>query len=146
MFENLDENELIVFAQNHTNVLDYCELEPYVNGSNETKFKIEFVYSCNQLNKNDRNSLMLNLENNMKPIYEMTWGWDKTAKEKELFSVDSKFLLLKNTDDKIIGWVMFKFDWDDLDEPEHPVLFCYELQIEDSHRRLGLGKLVRNLV
>jgi len=34
---------------------------------------------------------------------------------------------------------MFRFTWDDEDEPEFPVLFCYELQVDEKYRGSGIG-------
>lgn len=39
----------------------------------------------------------------------------------------------------LLAFSMFKFTWDDEDEPEFPVLFCYELQVEERYRGCGLG-------
>jgi GNAT superfamily N-acetyltransferase len=41
---------------------------------------------------------------------------------------------------------MFRFEWDDEEEPEHPVLFCHEFQVEPRYWRKGLGRRLMQLV
>ncbi len=45
-----------------------------------------------------------------------------------------------NNSDEIVAFVMFRFEWDDEEEPEHLVLFCYELQVSSTCHKRGLGK------
>ena len=95
--------------------------------------------------------LIFNLfEKNMKEMYEKTWGWNKDDKMKELFSSTSKFLIILNKnneiEEEIIAFSMFRFEWDDEDEPEYPVLYCYELQISHSYQGKGIGKHIMELL
>ena len=41
---------------------------------------------------------------------------------------------------------MFRFEWDDEEEPEHPVLFCHEFQVEPRYWRKGLGRRLMQLL
>ena len=43
------------------------------------------------------------------------------------------------TTTELVGYSMFRFEWDDEEEPEHPVLYCYELQLaaELHGQRIG---------
>lgn len=50
--------------------------------------------------------------------------------------------LIVNHDTHLIAFAMFKFEWDDLDFPENPVLYLYELQVVDSWRNQGIGALL----
>lgn len=84
-------------------------------------------------------------QRNMKCLYEKTWGWDSKSKKKEIFATDSKFLVLTVSND-IIAWVMFKFEWDDMDEPEFPVLYVYEMQIKDNFRNMSIGSKIINIL
>lgn len=119
------------------------------------------------LSKSDQTAIFNLLESNMKPWYELNWGWREVEKKKELFHPNSRFLcaykrpssvncdaILTNTpsissptsanevDEELIGFVMFRFEWDDEDEPEHPVLFCYEIQICKIYRGQNIGSHV----
>jgi Acetyltransferase (GNAT) family len=44
---------------------------------------------------------------------------------------------------QLVGYAMFRFEWDDEDEPEHPVLYLYELQVHKGYRGLKIGTQVR---
>jgi hypothetical protein len=87
--------------------------------------------------------ILKQMEENVRQFYELEWGWNENDRKKELFSADAKFILLQDeaTSD-IVGWTMFKFDWDDLDEPEHCVLFCYELHVAHTLRGHSCGAKV----
>jgi len=88
--------------------------------------------------------------NNMKEMYEQTWGWNKDEKLRELFSPTSKFLMIVDDNDKgddtIVAFAMFRFEWDDEDEPEYPVLYCYELQTSNEFQGKGIGKHLMKLL
>jgi N-alpha-acetyltransferase 40 len=75
----------------------------------------------------------------MKPIYEATWGWDKESKSKELFDPAAYFLILQTAAGELIAFSMFKFTWDDEEEPEFPVLYCYELHVATKFQGCGIG-------
>ena len=121
--------------------------------------------SC--LSKNERQTIFTIFEKNMKQLYVKNAAWHEAEKKKELFHPDSRFLCVyasprsqdttmqqsapsssMNTFEKdqgneeIIAFVMFRFEWDDEDEPEHPVVFCYEIQICENYRGRSLGKHV----
>jgi ribosomal protein S18 acetylase RimI-like enzyme len=97
---------------------------------------------------------------NMEDLYRSSeWGWDAKTKRKELFHLSSRFLILTQISsssdgnsstcggiDQIIGYVMFRFEWDDEDEPEHPVIFLYELQVSTAHHRHGVGKYLMTIL
>lgn len=38
---------------------------------------------------------------------------------------------------------MYRIEWDDEDEPEEPVLYCYELQVCPEYQGKGLGAVPR---
>jgi len=62
-------------------------------------------------------------------------GWKERKKIKEMTSKTSRFLVAFN-DSKPVAFTHFQFDMDYGRE----VLYCYEIQLETSVRRLGLGK------
>ena len=143
--DDVDESETLKRANAATDVLAKCNIPDVIaidKGSPQS-FKLQYFFTRDQIEKKHRSQLMSLLETNMKGYYDQTWGWDLAEKTNEIFSADSKFLILRSAESQsIAAWVMFKFDWDDLDEPEHPVLFCYEIQVDAAFRGLGLGKVV----
>ncbi|XP_043274360.1 N-alpha-acetyltransferase 40 [Venturia canescens] len=76
------------------------------------------------------------MERNMKTIYEETWGWDPKKKQQELTEPAAWYLIATDSSGKLIGFSHFRFDMDYGEE----VLYCYELQIEPTARRKGLGR------
>lgn len=141
--DDIDESETLKRANAATDVLVKCDISAVLTVE-KGSFNLEYCFTRDQIQKKDRNQLMSLLETNMKEYYDKTWGWDRAEKTNEIFSNDSKFLILRSASTQsIAAYIMFKFDWDDLDEPEHPVLFCYELQVDEAFRGTGLGKEVR---
>lgn len=80
---------------------------------------------------------------NMKSKYEdCSWGWNDTKKYEELTDEDAWYLIAQSTDGKPLGFSHFRFDLDEGIE----VLYCYELQIEPSIMRRGLGKFMMQIL
>lgn len=100
-------------------------------------------------------------EKNMAEYYHKTWGLKKDEKMNELFHPTSRvFALYRKTEEiegddgqgvasgaesgasagSLAAYTIFRFEWDDEEEPEYPVLYCYELQIQPSFQGRGLGK------
>uniref|UniRef100_A0A915K306 N-alpha-acetyltransferase 40 n=1 Tax=Romanomermis culicivorax TaxID=13658 RepID=A0A915K306_ROMCU len=72
----------------------------------------------------------------MRPFYEQSqWGWNGDAKFKEL-NYRSAFYLVARWDDSLSGFCHFRFLVDD----NRPVLYIYEIQIDEKCQRCGLGK------
>ncbi len=46
----------------------------------------------------------------------------------------------------IIAFASFRFEWDDEEEPEYPVLYCYELQVSSIMQGHGIGKQLMTLL
>ncbi len=76
----------------------------------------------------------------MKDLYEKSdWGWNKANKQEELLEDAAWYLLARNTEtNEAVGFAHFRFDMDYDDE----VLYCYEIQLEDSVKRKGLGRFM----
>ena len=55
-----------------------------------------------------------------------------------MFSKKSHFLVMKVPDtsggQEVVAFSHFQFVWDDEDEPEHPVLYCFELHVSEQHQ------------
>lgn len=107
-----------------------------------TDLKIEYKTS-KMLTQEEMDNIFALLKHNMQDLYEKSaWGWDETTKKEELFDENAKYLMAKNNDEKIIGFTHFRYDV----EANHPVLYCYELHIEEEFQRKGLGKYLMNLL
>ncbi|KAL3784250.1 hypothetical protein ACHAWO_005027 [Cyclotella atomus] len=99
-------------------------------------------------------------EENMGNMYQSSsWGLDLEEKRKELTHDDARFLLvLSDNDDaddlptgtesssQVLGFAHFRYEEDDEDDPKVPVSYLYELQIQSTHQKAGLGKHLMNVV
>jgi len=75
---------------------------------------------------------------NMKSMYRKSvWGWKPKEKKKELTEEEAKYLILFKKD-KPVAFTHFRFDMDFGRE----VVYCYEIQIEEKVRGMGLGKFL----
>jgi N-alpha-acetyltransferase 40 len=146
--DNMDETELLQRAVEAKNVL--LESNPecgtvFFDGE-------EFCVSCvrsNDLGKKQKDFIMDTLRENMKEMYIASgWGWNESDKRKEVFSSKSRFLTLAPLQDpfEIKAYVIFRFEWDDEDEPEYPVAYCYELQVSVSFQKKGAGKVLMDIL
>jgi len=89
---------------------------------------------------------------NMKCLYECSQlGWNESKKRKEMLDDRAWYLIARKsieaTDDKekgeeLIGFAHFRFDMDYDDE----VLYIYEIQLEESVKRKGLGRFMMQLL
>ncbi|XP_071562278.1 N-alpha-acetyltransferase 40 isoform X1 [Temnothorax nylanderi] len=78
------------------------------------------------------------MERNMKDMYERSsWSWNAAEKRAEL-TEETAWYLIASCNDKFLGFSHFRFDTDNGDL----VLYCYELQLEPSVRRKGLGRFM----
>ncbi|GFU20192.1 n-alpha-acetyltransferase 40 [Nephila pilipes] len=83
------------------------------------------------------------LKTNMEYFYEKSdWGWHDDNKLEELVHEDARFLIVRDSTDKIVGFSHFRFDT----ESNYPVLYCYELQIDSAIQRKGIGKHLMNIL
>ena len=101
----------------------------------------------------------LNLfEENMGDFYRSSsWGLDMDEKRNELTHDDARFLIVMADDDddtnavaeesaKVLGFAHFRYEEDDEEEPTAPVSYLYELQIQSTQQKSGLGKRIMNIV
>ncbi|XP_070522479.1 N-alpha-acetyltransferase 40 isoform X2 [Cardiocondyla obscurior] len=78
------------------------------------------------------------MERNMKDMYERSrWSWNAAEKRAEL-TEETAWYLLALCNNEFLGFSHFRFDIDNGDL----VLYCYELQLEPSIRRKGLGRFM----
>ncbi|KAM7537898.1 hypothetical protein Aperf_G00000066943 [Anoplocephala perfoliata] len=125
-------------------------------------FTVKCAHSSD-LNSNEQLKVFSILERNMKDFYlKSSWGWNSDLKFKELFSPDSRLLLcylckIKQTcginrhgkspsltlgEEEPCAFVHFRFEVD----ARRPVLYCYEIQILENARGLGLGQNLLQLL
>ena len=145
-----DDDDVIELMKRATSIDDHLHhlgIDSNINININKKYTLKCVKSsC--LTTPQKNDLFALFEANMKDMYDKTWGWNKEDKIKELFAPTSKFLMIEDNDDadKIVAFTTFRFEWDDEEEPEYPVLYCYELQISDDHQGKGIGKRLMELL
>ena len=100
--------------------------------------------SCkaHELSPKRRVQVMDILRDNMKEMYvKADWGWNEVEKRKEVFHKMSRIVTLSPVSNplEVSAFVSFRFLWDDDDEPEYPVLYCYELQVHRNMQKKGAG-------
>jgi len=89
---------------------------------------------------------------NMKELYEHSQlGWNEPKKRKEMLDDRAWYLIARKhieaidgneQTEELIGFAHFRFDMDYDDE----VLYIYEIQLEDSVKRKGLGRFMMQLL
>jgi len=135
-------------ANEVNNHIKHCGLPDGVEAVQDTIFQ---VVSCKAsvFSEPIKYGIFSLLEVNMIEHYKQAWGWDRERKWKEMFSPLSHYILVQDNsygDTDLVGFVHYQFTWDDEDEPEFPVIFCYELQINDKFQKLGLGRLLMEML
>ena len=140
-----DPNTIICNANNLKDILGICGIdslfEVFVKATAKTSVVEISCVSANGLEAKDKSRIFILVERNMKEQYEKNWGFKPEEKKKELFHAASRFLILRMKEtSEIVAYAMFRFEWDDDDEPTFPVLYLYELQVATTHVRMGLGR------
>ncbi|XP_064481112.1 N-alpha-acetyltransferase 40-like [Ornithodoros turicata] len=81
---------------------------------------------------------------NMSSMYEASnWGWNPSSKQKELSHSAALYLVAKRQcNHEPCGFVHFRFDMDF----GHPVVYCYEIQLEADVQRHGLGTFLMGIL
>lgn len=85
------------------------------------------------------------VERNLRQFYETSgWGWNGDEKLKEMDDESAYYLILqKESGDKDwIGFSHFRFDMDN----NLPVLYCYELQVEQTYQGKGFGSIMVDML
>lgn len=99
-----------------------------------------------QLDVTLQQSIIELLEYNMKKYYEKSeWGWSASNKIKELSHKNSWILLANDVNtQQFCGFVNFRFDIGS--DHSEAVVYCYELQIEESFQGKGIGKFMMKIL
>ncbi|KIY47019.1 acyl-CoA N-acyltransferase, partial [Fistulina hepatica ATCC 64428] len=107
------------------------------------------VALSSELDKSTRRVIWDLTEKNMRTLYvESSWGWKPASKRRELFHKEARFILVRDLEaeddsSEIIGFLNFRFEM----EENRSGLYIYDLQIEKSHQRRGIGaQLITHLL
>ena len=155
--ESYDETELLSMSKSCLDHVATCGLKAdWIEFNMVSK-------SAADLSSSEKVLIYQLFEDNMKSWYIKNWGLNVNEKKKELFHPDSRFICVyksampgnisstessnsetesPDSNNKLVAFTMFRFEWDDEDEPEHPVLFCYEIQICETCRGQQIGRKV----
>ena len=99
-----------------------------------------FARSSEMIDSQSKECLDL-FEKNMGEMYrKSSWGLNMEEKSAELRDDKARFLLLLDNNEKLTGFVHFRFEYDDEESPTCAVLYIFEIQIESTYRRCGAGK------
>jgi len=75
----------------------------------------------------------------MERIYEAGYGWSDREKRRELAADNAAFLVARDAETGVpVAFIHFRFE----DEENEETLYCYEVQVVESHRGRGLGKFL----
>ncbi|EEB13037.1 conserved hypothetical protein [Pediculus humanus corporis] len=108
----------------------------------DIKIRIEY-YSINSINEQMFSEIFCLMKKNMEIMYNScSWGWQEEKKYKEMKESSAKYLVAFDENDHIVGFSHFRFDMDYGSE----VLYCYELQLDTSIQRKGLGKFLLQIL
>ena len=79
----------------------------------------------------------------MKKLYEDSeWGWNDKNKREEMLDEKAWYLLAETSDGTIAGYSHFRYDMDFDDE----VVYVYEIQIDSTYQRKGLGRFMMQVL
>ena len=153
------DNKSATISAGYIGHLDICGLQKEWNG---LSFSSQM---SGHLTEAEKDRIYQLFEINMKDWYEKNWGLKEIEKKKELYNTESHFICVHKstglTESKVVesfgssaseqegiegnelvAFVMYRFEYDDEDDPEFPVLFCYEIQICDAYRGQKIGRHV----
>ena len=151
--KNVDE-ELIDKANSMTTdefEMQYIDSEGLEYSTRDTAFargfKINFVSSAN-LTKDELNACFKLVESTSRPDYDSSsWGWHPKRKKREMKEDEMRYLLVRSARgeehrdggpiDRVEGFFSFMLTHDST--PSVPVLYIYEIHLEQSLRKVGLG-------
>ncbi|RCN37981.1 iron-sulfur cluster assembly accessory protein, partial [Ancylostoma caninum] len=97
------------------------------------------TYWATHLSKEQETWVFDLFKKNMYALYSMSqWGWDPESKKAELGATTARFIIAKNERGENIGYTHYRFDMDH----NCPVLYCYEIQVEEKYQKKGVGTLL----
>jgi len=126
-------------------------------------FSLRSYASHSEIRNNERTRdwMYALTETNMRKMYEQTWGWNSLEKRRELNHQNAKFVFAvekkkmkcddgstkseeeeeedEEDEELPVAFAHFRFEVDDDDVAS---VYIYELQVERTKKRLGLGRLL----
>ncbi len=149
---------IIRLANSLTDLMGVCEHDSVIStNAKEERFSLE-SRKANSLSFEEKEEVYALFEENMKSFYMQTWGLKKEDKMNELFHPAARLFCVhaapstgeeedvKKSKGPIVAFTLFRFEWDDEEEPEYPVLYCYELQIRSTFQGRGLGRKLMDVL
>ena len=101
---------------------------------------LDVQYQRSPLPKDIQDRCLQLFQTNMTTLYtESNWGFNISEKTAEFEHDHARFLLVMDRDE-LVGFLHFRFDVNDDDEPTEQVLYVYELQIAPNFTKLGIGR------
>ncbi|KAG5899835.1 hypothetical protein JTB14_012306 [Gonioctena quinquepunctata] len=125
-------------------LVDPLEPFPVFSKFNNSGLEAELcVKRCPDLDETIKQWAFNLTKRNMQLKYEQSsWGWSDEKKLSELTDEAAWYLIAKSVDGNLLGFSHFRFDVDEGIE----VLYCYELQLETTVQRKGLGKFMMQVL
>uniref|UniRef100_A0A0N5BFA1 N-alpha-acetyltransferase 40 n=1 Tax=Strongyloides papillosus TaxID=174720 RepID=A0A0N5BFA1_STREA len=105
--------------------------------------EVEFLFPWGTNLSDEETEWVFDLfKRNMLAMYQMSVdGWNENHKKQELFATTSRYVIAK-VEGKYAGYVHYRFDIDG----DLPVLYLYEIQIEENIQNKGLGGLLLSML
>ncbi|UPQ97875.1 N-acetyltransferase [Chloropicon primus] len=110
----------------------------------EKGFGVEAGVTWRRLGAGDKQALLAMLERNMKGHYpSSTWDRVWQGKKRDMASREARYLILRSRPGSgVAGFCNYRFL---VEDEEWIVLYVYELQVSQDHRRRGVGKNLTDL-
>lgn len=144
--DNFDESYLIKVANASDNVL----IDSGVQKTEIIGIDVTYQITCfngPSLPSKLATSVFQLFLDNMKSFYQSSsWGFDETEKKQDFRNPMNRYIIVLDKSDDLVAFCLFRFEYDDEDEPEHPVLYCYELQVKHSHRGQKIGAQLMSII
>ena len=105
--------------------------------------KFDYYQSIKKLTKEQKTFLWNLFSHNMKELYiKSNWEWNITNKQAELYDNENRYIILSTTSNDYIGYCSFRY----IIEDYIPVIYIYELQIDQRYKRQGYGSIINSII